>query len=54
MATLPYPGVATDYKPLLMSVLAVSDGVYVADHFMGELAREYGRRPKRFDSGAML
>jgi two-component system nitrogen regulation response regulator NtrX len=24
----------------------------LADHFMSELAREYGRRPKRFDSGA--
>ncbi len=27
LSTLPYPGIATDYKPLLMSVLAVSDGV---------------------------
>lgn len=27
VSTLPYPGIATDYKPLLMSVLAVSDGV---------------------------
>jgi two-component system nitrogen regulation response regulator NtrX len=25
----------------------------LADHFMGELAREYGRRPKRIDAGAM-
>ena len=24
----------------------------LADHFMSELAREYGRRPKRFDAGA--
>jgi two-component system nitrogen regulation response regulator NtrX len=24
----------------------------LADHFMAELAREYGRRPKRFDAGA--
>ena len=24
----------------------------LADHFMAELAREYGRRPKRFDGGA--
>jgi two-component system nitrogen regulation response regulator NtrX len=24
----------------------------LADHFMSELAREYGRRPKRFDSAA--
>jgi two-component system nitrogen regulation response regulator NtrX len=26
----------------------------LADHFMAELAREYGRRPKTFDSGARL
>ena len=26
-ATLPYPGVATDYKPLLVAVLATADGV---------------------------
>ena len=25
----------------------------LADHFMAELAREYGRRPKRFDTGAL-
>ncbi len=29
-----------------------SDIPVLADHFMGELAREYGRRPKRFDIGA--
>jgi two-component system nitrogen regulation response regulator NtrX len=29
-----------------------SDIPVLADHFMGELAREYGRRPKRFDVGA--
>ena len=27
LATLPYPGVATDYKPLLVSMLTVADGV---------------------------
>ena len=27
LSTLPYPGIATDYKPLIMSVLAVCDGV---------------------------
>lgn len=27
IATLPYPGVATDYKPLLVTMLAVADGV---------------------------
>jgi UDP-N-acetylglucosamine 1-carboxyvinyltransferase len=27
LSTLPYPGIATDYKPLLMSILAVADGV---------------------------
>jgi len=26
----------------------------LADHFMAELAREYGRRPKTFDSGARM
>jgi UDP-N-acetylglucosamine 1-carboxyvinyltransferase len=29
VATLPYPGVATDYKPLLVAVLAVADGTSV-------------------------
>ena len=29
VATLPYPGVATDYKPLLVALLAVADGVGV-------------------------
>jgi UDP-N-acetylglucosamine 1-carboxyvinyltransferase len=27
LSTLPYPGIATDYKPLLMSALTVADGV---------------------------
>jgi UDP-N-acetylglucosamine 1-carboxyvinyltransferase len=27
VATLPYPGVATDYKPLLVTMLSVADGV---------------------------
>ncbi len=27
LATLPYPGVATDYQPLLVTLLAVADGV---------------------------
>ncbi|MGI8793992.1 MAG: UDP-N-acetylglucosamine 1-carboxyvinyltransferase, partial [Acidimicrobiales bacterium] len=27
VATLPYPGVATDYKPLLVAMLALGDGV---------------------------
>jgi UDP-N-acetylglucosamine 1-carboxyvinyltransferase len=27
IATLPYPGVATDYKPLVVTMLAVADGV---------------------------
>ena len=27
VATLPYPGVATDYKPLITAMLAVADGV---------------------------
>ncbi len=29
IATLPYPGVATDYKPLLTAMLSVADGVSV-------------------------
>ena len=29
VSTLPYPGVATDYKPLLTTMLAVADGVSV-------------------------
>lgn len=27
IATLPYPGIATDYKPLIVTMLAVADGV---------------------------
>ena len=27
LATLPYPGIATDYKPFLVAMLAVSEGV---------------------------
>lgn len=30
IATLPYPGVATDYKPLLVTMLSVADGVAIA------------------------
>src|SRR5580698_11191052 len=30
VATLPYPGVATDYKPLITTMLSVADGVSVA------------------------
>jgi UDP-N-acetylglucosamine 1-carboxyvinyltransferase len=29
IATLPYPGVATDYKPLLVAMLSVADGVSI-------------------------
>ena len=29
VATLPYPGVATDYKPLLVTLLSIADGVGV-------------------------
>ncbi|HEV2362259.1 MAG TPA: UDP-N-acetylglucosamine 1-carboxyvinyltransferase, partial [Acidimicrobiales bacterium] len=29
VATLPYPGVATDYKPLVVAVLSIADGVGV-------------------------
>ena len=29
-STLPYPGIATDYKPLLVGMLAVAEGVGVA------------------------
>ncbi len=29
VATLPYPGVATDYKPLITAILSVADGVSV-------------------------
>ena len=29
ISTLPYPGIATDYKPLLVTMLAVSDGTAV-------------------------
>jgi len=29
VSTLPYPGVATDYKPLLLTMLAIADGVAI-------------------------
>lgn len=29
VATLPYPGIATDYKPLIMTMLSVADGVAI-------------------------
>ena len=29
VSTLPYPGIATDYKPLLVAMLAVADGVAI-------------------------
>jgi len=29
VATLPYPGVATDYKPFLVTMLSVSDGISI-------------------------
>lgn len=29
VSTLPYPGVATDYKPLLVTVLAIAEGVAI-------------------------
>jgi UDP-N-acetylglucosamine 1-carboxyvinyltransferase len=29
VATLPYPGVATDYKPLMVTMLAVASGVAI-------------------------
>ena len=47
VSTLPYPGVATDYKPLLVALLSVADGVGIvtenvyADRFryVAELVR---------------
>ncbi|HAM01110.1 MAG TPA: UDP-N-acetylglucosamine 1-carboxyvinyltransferase, partial [Acidimicrobiaceae bacterium] len=37
VATLPYPGVATDYKPFLVTMLSVADGVGIVSEnlFMG-------------------
>ena len=47
MATLPYPGIATDYKPLLVALLTVADGVGIVTEnlfsgrfrYIGELVR---------------
>jgi UDP-N-acetylglucosamine 1-carboxyvinyltransferase len=47
VATLPYPGVATDYKPLLVALLATADGVGIVTEnlfsgrfrYVDELAR---------------
>ena len=41
VATLPYPGIATDYKPFLVATLAVADGVaIVSENLYG--ANRYG------------
>ena len=47
VVTLPYPGIATDYKPLLVTLLAVADGVGIVTEnvfsgrfrYVAELAR---------------
>jgi UDP-N-acetylglucosamine 1-carboxyvinyltransferase len=47
VSTLPYPGIATDYKPLLVAMLTVADGVGIVTEnmfagrfrYMAELAR---------------
>ena len=47
LSTLPYPGIATDYKPLLVAMLAVADGVAIVTEnlfagrfrYMAELSR---------------
>lgn len=36
VATLPYPGVATDYKPLLVAALCVADGVSIVSENLFE------------------
>ena len=36
IATLPYPGVATDYKPFLVTALAVADGVSIVSENLFE------------------
>lgn len=36
VATLPYPGVATDYKPLLVAALSVADGVSIVSENLFE------------------
>ena len=36
VATLPYPGVATDYKPLLVTMLSVGDGVGIVSENLFE------------------
>ena len=47
LATLPYPGVATDYKPFMVALLSISDGVGIVTEnifagrfrYVGELIR---------------
>ena len=42
MATLPYPGIATDYKPLFVAMLAVADGVgIVTENIFGANRFQY-------------
>ena len=36
IATLPYPGVATDYKPFLVTALSIADGVSIVSENLFE------------------
>ena len=55
-ATLPYPGIATDYKPLLVAMLAVAGGTGIATEnlypgrfrYIEELSKLRGRHPHRW------
>ncbi len=54
-ATLPYPGIATDYKPLLVGMLSVANGTGIATEnlypgrfrYVDELQKTGGRHPHR-------
>ena len=46
VATLPYPGVATDYKPLLTAMLSVAEGVSVVTENLFVVAFPLRRRTR--------
>jgi UDP-N-acetylglucosamine 1-carboxyvinyltransferase len=50
ISTLPYPGVATDYKPLLVAMLSVADGVGIVTENLYSGRFAYVDELKRMDA----
>ena len=47
VATLPYPGIATDYKPLIVTMLSVADGVGIVTENLYPGRFRYGEELQR-------